>query len=151
LNKPDGIKVQIPEMSRALESGKLVEFETHGFSMIPLLHNGGDRVILKQPNFPLQVNDVALCKTDDGRYLLHRVISLNNGGYTLRGDNCTATEFCSCDDDVVGVAVSFIRRGKVIEVNSGKYRFYVRHRALFLKLWRAFWRISDFFVRLFRR
>ena len=151
MSKPNGIEAQIPEMRRVLESGKLVEFETHGFSMIPLLHDGGDKVILGQPKFPLQINDVALCKTDDGRYLLHRVISLDNGGYTLRGDNCTSVEFCLGDSDVVGVAVSFIRGGKVIEVNSSKYRFYVRNRVLLLKLWRAFWRVSDFFVKLFRR
>ena len=151
MSKPNGIEAQIPEMRRVLNSGKFVEFETHGFSMIPLLHDGGDRVILSKPKLPLQINDVALCKTDDGRYLLHRVISLDNGGYTLRGDNCVSTEFCSCDDDVIGVAVSFIRSGKTIDVNSGKYRFYVRNRVFLLKLWRAVWYISDFFVKLFRR
>lgn len=151
MSKPNGIESQIPEMRSALQSGKLVEFETHGFSMIPLLHDGGDRVILAQPSFPLRLNDVALCKTDEGRYVLHRVIAINNGGYTLCGDNCVTTEFCVGDSDVVGVAAAFIRNGKKTEVSSKKYRFYVRHRAFFLKLWRVRWRISDFFVRLFRR
>lgn len=150
LSKPNGIESQIPEMRIALQNGKLIEFETHGFSMIPLLHNGGDRVVLSQPRFPLEVNDVALCKTDDGRYVLHRVVSVNNCGYTLRGDNCVTTEFCADDNDVIGVAVSFIRRGKLIEANSRKYRYYVRNRKVLLNLWRAYWRISDFFVKLLR-
>ena len=151
MSNPKGIESQIPQMRKALQSGKMVEFETHGFSMIPLLHNGGDSVILEKPRFPLNINDVALCRTDEGRYVLHRVISHNNGGYTLRGDNCSTTEFCVGDADVVGVACSFIRRGKNIEVNSRKYRFYVCHRVTFLKIWRLYWNISDFFVKLFRR
>ncbi len=151
MSNPKGIESQIPEMRKALQNGKMVEFETHGFSMIPLLHDGGDSVILEQPAFPLKVNDVALCRADDGRYVLHRVISINNGGYTLRGDNCSTTEFCAGDSDVVGVACSFIRRGRLIDVKSGKYLFYVRHRDCFLKLWRVFWKVSDYFVKLFRR
>ena len=151
MSKPNGIESQIPEMRSVLQSGRLVEFETHGFSMIPLLHDGGDKVVLKQPCFPLKVNDVALCKTDEGRYVLHRVVSLRDGGYVLRGDNCTTTEFCAGDSDVAGIAVSFIRSGKKIEINSRKYCIYVRYRTLFLKLWRAYWHVSDFFVRLLRR
>ncbi len=151
MSNPKGIETQIPEMRKVLQCGKKVKFETHGFSMIPLLHDGGDSVILEQPSFPLKVNDVALCKTDEGRYVLHRVIAINNSGYILRGDNCSTTEFCAGDSDVVGVACSFIRRDKNIEVDSRKYRFYVRHRVLLLRLWRMYWKVSDFFVRLFRR
>ncbi len=151
MSKPNGIESQIPEMRSVLQSGKLVEFETHGFSMIPLLHDGGDMVILAQPSFPLRLNDVALCRTDDGRFVLHRVVAINDGGYTLRGDNCVTTEFCADDSDVVGVASAFIRNGKKIEVSSKKYRFYVKHRTFWLKLWRVWWRISDCFVKLFRR
>lgn len=151
MSNPKGIESQIPEMRKALQNGKKAQFETHGFSMIPLLHDGGDSVILEQPRFPLKVNDVALCRTDDGRYVLHRVIALDNGGYTLRGDNCCTTEFCVGDSDVIGLACSFIRKGRVIDVEGKKYLFYVRHRSFFLKLWRIFWKVSDFFVRLFRR
>lgn len=151
MSNPKGIEYQIPEMRKTLQSEKNVQFETHGFSMIPLLHDGGDSVILEQPRLPLKVNDVALCRTTDGRYVLHRVISLDNGGYTLQGDNCSTTEVCGGDSDVVGVACSFIRRGRVIDVKGRKYLFYVRHRSFFLKLWRMFWKVSDFFVRLFRR
>ena len=151
MSNPNSIENQVPEMRKALQNGKKVEFETHGFSMIPLLHDGGDSVILEKPQFPLNVNDVALCRTDEGRYVLHRVISHDNGGYTLRGDNCSTTEFCAGDSDVIGVACSFIRRGRLIDVKSGKYLFYVRHRDCFLKLWRVFWKVSDYFVKLFRR
>lgn len=146
----NSLSSNLPDIKKALDTGKIVEFETHGFSMIPLLHDGGDKVLLRKAKF-LKLNDVALCKTDEGRYVLHRVINLNNSGYTLKGDNCVTTEHCTGNDDVIGVAVGFIRKGRKISVNSWSYQFYVRHRTLFLKLWRVFWHVVNFFVKLFRR
>ncbi len=150
MNKRNDLVSQLPDMISALQSNKLVEFETHGFSMVPLLRDGGDRVVLKKAEKPLDIGDVALCKTDDNRYVLHRVISTENG-YTLQGDNCSSFERCAGDSDVIGVATSFIRKGKTVSVSSKKYKFYVRHRAFFLRLWRFYWRIADWFVKRFRK
>lgn len=149
MNKSNDLISQLPDIVSSLQSGKLVEFETHGFSMVPLLRDGGDRVILKKADKPLAVGDVALCKTDDNRYVLHRVLSVEDG-YILKGDNCILTEHCSGDSDVIGVAVAFIRKGKTIETADKKYLFYVRHRAFFLKVWRLFWSIADRLVKIFR-
>ncbi len=149
MNNCNDLASQLPDIISALQCGKLVEFETHGFSMVPLLHDGGDRVILRKADKPLEVGDVALCKTDDDRFVLHRVVSKDNG-YTLKGDNCVTTEHCSDDSDVIGVVSAFIRKGRIIETTDKKYLFYVRHRAFFLKLWRIFWSISDGLVKIFR-
>lgn len=149
MSKANDLYSQLPAMREALESGKKIEFETHGHSMIPLLHDGGDKVILTLSEKPLQVNDVALCKTSEGRYVLHRIVEVSGGGYVLKGDNCVNIEFCKSDEDVIGVACGFIRRGKMISVTDKNYIFYVNHRALFLKMWRVFWRIADAFVKLF--
>ena len=149
MNKRNDLVSQLPDIVASLQSGKLVEFETHGFSMVPLLRDGGDRVILKKADKPLAVDDVVLCKTDDNRYVLHRVVSVNDG-YTLKGDNSVLTEHCSGDSDIIGVAVTFIRKGKIIEATDKKYLFYVRHRALFIKIWRLFWSVADRLVKIFR-
>lgn len=149
MNKSNDLISQLPDIVSSLQNGKLVEFETHGFSMIPLLRDGGDRVILKKADKPLRVGDVALCKTDDNRYVLHRVLSVEDG-YILKGDNCVLTEHCPGDSDVIGLATAFIRNGKIIEVTDKKYLFYVRHRAFFLKVWRLFWSIADRIVKIFR-
>lgn len=149
MNKSNDLISQLPDIVSSLQSGNLVEFETHGFSMVPLLRDGGDRVILKKADKPLAVGDVALCKTDDNRYVLHRVLSVEDG-YILKGDNCILTEHCSGDSDVIGLATAFIRKGKIIEVTDKKYLFYVRHRTFFLKVWRLFWSIADRIVKIFR-
>lgn len=149
MNKCNDLVSQLPDIVASLQSGKLVEFETHGFSMVPLLRDGGDRVILKKADKPLAVDDVVLCKTDDNRYVLHRVVSVDDG-YTLKGDNSVLTEHCSGDSDIIGVAVAFIRKGKIIEATDKKYLFYVRHRALFIKIWRLFWAVADRLIKIFR-
>ena len=48
LNKRNDLISQLPDIVSALQNGKLVQFETHGFSMVPLLRDGGDRIILKK-------------------------------------------------------------------------------------------------------
>ena len=151
MSKRNDLVSQLPQMCAALQSGKMVEFETHGISMIPLLHDVGDTVILKKADSKLSVGDVALCRTNDARYVLHRVITVDGDGYILKGDNCVNTERCASHSDVIAVADSFVRNGKRISVSDKKYRFYVRHRSLILKLWRAYWKVSDFFVKLFRK
>lgn len=151
MSKANDLISQLPAMRQALGNGKKVEFETHGHSMIPLLHDGGDKVILTLNKASLKVNDVALCKTSDGRYVLHRVVALDGNGYVLKGDNCVNTEYCQSDDDVVGVACCFIRRGKAISVTDKKYLFYVKHRNFILRLWRAFWCVADTVTGLFHR
>lgn len=150
MNKQNDLKSQIPAIREALEKGKKVEFETHGHSMIPLLHDGGDRVIIQLNTTPLKINDVALCKTDTSKFVLHRVIALSDGGYILKGDNCVNTERCLSDNDVIGVACAFIRRGKLLTVEDKKYLYYVNHRKPLLMLWRSFWFVADFFMTRFR-
>ena len=132
-----------PELRATIDSGKIAEFETHGFSMVPLLHDGGDRVRLVKPKGKLSVEDVALCVTDTGKYVLHRVIGLKDGGYVLKGDNCIGTEFVKSDSDVIGVACAFIRRGRLIETNSSVYKFYCRFRKPLLRIWQLFWNVAD--------
>ena len=132
-----------PQIRASLEQGKIAEFETHGFSMVPLLHDGGDFVRLKKSTNKLSLGAVAFCKTDDNRYVLHRVIGYKDEGYILKGDNCQTCEFCRNDADVIGVAVAFVRKGKVIEADSFKYRLYTKFRKPFLAFWRFFWKIAD--------
>lgn len=148
MNNHKSLRELEPELRATLDTGKIAEFETHGFSMIPLLHDGGDRVRLVKPKGRLSVGDVALCVTDTGKYVLHRVIALKDEGYVFKGDNCIGTEFCKGDSDIIGVACAFIRRGRLVDTNSFSYRFYCRFRKPLLRLWQLFWKFADKFAAL---
>ena len=66
---------------------------TVGVSMRPMLRNRRDRIILRP------VGEERLCKWDlplyrrpDGKYVLHRIIGVEDGYYIIRGDNTYAKE-----------------------------------------------------------
>ena len=60
---------------------------TVGVSMLPMLKTGRDSVVIVKKEARLRPLDVALYKRGD-KYVLHRVISVIDGGYIIRGDNC---------------------------------------------------------------
>ena len=64
---------------------------TVGVSMLPMLKTGRDSVVIVKKEARLRPLDVALYKRGD-KYVLHRVISVIDGGYIIRGDNCYSDE-----------------------------------------------------------
>ena len=103
---------------------KSVTFVVRGFSMRPFLEDGRDKVILAPPREP-KIGDVVLAEVREQTYALHRVIKINDGTYTMRGDGnpLRMTEEFTYDR-IVGVADGFIRKGKTIYTCSRKWRCY---------------------------
>jgi len=95
-----------------------------GVSMLPLLHEHRDIVVLKKPNGRLQKYDVALYKMPDGRYILHRIIKVRENDYVICGDNCVAREYGITDNNILGVMKEFVRNGKTYSTDSAGYRVY---------------------------
>ena len=60
---------------------------TVGTSMLPMLKNRRDTIVVKAKTERLKPLDVALY-TRGGKYILHRVLSVTDTGYIIRGDNC---------------------------------------------------------------
>ena len=80
-----------------------------GVSMMPMLRQGEDRVLLVRPTFPLEPDTVALYKRGQD-YVLHRVIEYKSGVYCFRGDNCAADESVP-QEQILGVLSGFWRGG----------------------------------------
>lgn len=109
------------------EKGTLV-YSNSGRSMLPLIREGKDMVVLVRPTGPLKKYDVPLYKPTPfhGKYVLHRIIKVQNGQYVIRGDNCITTERGITDKDIVGVLSSVIRSGKEVKTSALGYRIYSR-------------------------
>lgn len=105
------------------KDGKLV-YKTKGCSMLPLLRQDRDLVIIEVPSSRLKPLDVALYKRDSN-YILHRVIRVEDGYYLIRGDNTYALETVP-DTAVLGVLAGFQRNGKQVSVSNRLYRLYSR-------------------------
>ena len=73
-----------------LETGKYVG-PTVGVSMLPMLKNRRDSIVVVKKTERLNPLDVALYKRGND-YVLHRVLQPIDGGYIIRGDNCYTDE-----------------------------------------------------------
>ena len=114
-------------ITEKLEKGGTVTFTPNGTSMLPMLRDGEDVVVLKKPNGRLRLFDVPLYRRpSDGHFVLHRVIDFqNDGGYVLCGDNQFHKERGIYDKDIIGLMTSFTRKGKSYTPESVRYRTYI--------------------------
>ena len=107
------------------EKGKQsVTFVVRGYSMRPFLEDRRDKVILIPPRTP-KVGDVVLAAIGERVYALHRVIKIENGIYTMRGDgNPLSMKEQFREADIIGIAQAFIRKGKVVPTAGFKWQAY---------------------------
>lgn len=113
---------------------------TVGVSMLPMLKNRRDTVVISAKTERLKPLDVALYKRGDA-YVLHRVLSVKEDGYWIRGDNCYSDEDIP-EQAVIGVLTEFFRKGKHIFCTDKKYLRYAKRRVKWYKPRRFFVRIK---------
>ena len=121
-----------------LTNGKYVG-PTSGVSMLPMLKDRRDTIVVLPKTERLKPLDVALYKRGD-LYVLHRVLSVTPNGYIIRGDNCYSDENVP-ENAVIGVLSEFFRKDKHYYCTDEKYLKYVKKR---LKRYKP----RRFFVRL---
>ncbi len=121
--------------------------KTEGTSMMPMLKQGRDRVIIVPPTFPLKKYDIPVYRRDD-HYTMHRIIKIKKDGrYIICGDNRVNFEYDIIEKQVIGVLAAYMRGDEYIELNDEKYLHYVK------KLGRRYpirW-IKNFLFRLKRK
>lgn len=124
-----------------LDMGGTVTFTPHGESMLPMLRDGQDVVVLKKPVGRLKLYDIPLYRRGDGSFVLHRVIDYDNdGSYVLCGDNQFKREHGIKDSDIIAVVTAFCRKGRPYSMDSVPYRLYVPfwyHTRPFRRIYRA--------------
>ena len=113
---------------------------TVGVSMLPMLKNRRDTIVVKPKTERLKRLDVALYKRGDD-YVLHRVLAPVEGGYIIRGDNCYADENVP-EEAVFGVLTEFFRKDKHILCTDKKYLRYAERRVKTYRFRRFFVRIK---------
>ncbi len=104
--------------------GRLI-YTNVGDSMMPLIKQGRDVLIIEKTNGRLKKYDVPLYQRDSGQYVLHRILKVRRNDYVICGDNRSHPETGITDRHIIGVLTGIIRNGKEISVGSLKYRIYV--------------------------
>lgn len=112
-----------------LDSGGEFTIFPRGTSMLPLIVQGRDSVTLEKA--PVRPGDIAFYQRADGSYILHRVISEQNGSFTMCGDNQLSPEPGITPEQITARVRYITRNGKKIPAGKFSYRAYVF-------LWRSF-------------
>lgn len=99
------------EVKDLIAQGHSVTLRVRGNSMMPLLHDNKDSVILTPYSNP-QKGELVLAEIKHGVYVLHRIIKIDGQRITLMGDgNISGTEQCLIRN-IAGIATEIIRNGK---------------------------------------
>lgn len=106
------------------QNGKLI-YTNRGDSMMPLIRQGRDLLIIVPVQGRLKKYDVPLYKRDNGQYVLHRILKVREHDYVICGDNRWSKEYGITDRHIIGILTGVIRNGREISVNDRKYKAYV--------------------------
>ncbi|GEM_PF-1341672 len=98
------------------EQGRLI-YTNVGDSMFPVIRER-DLLIIEAVKEPLKVGDVPLYKRDSGQYVLHRIVAIKKGKYSMKGDNRTFIEKGITDKHIIGVLTGIVRNGKTYPVET---------------------------------
>ena len=115
----------VPLFLERLEAGQQVRFSPMGTSMLPMLREERDSVVLSPAPQRLRKYDLPLYQRDNGAYILHRVTAVGQT-YTCIGDNQFVYEHGVRQDQIVAVVTGFRRKGRDHTVTEPGYRFYCR-------------------------
>lgn len=132
------MEVLAPLMMERLAAGQSVRFSPKGISMLPMLRQGKDNVVLSPVPARLKKYDLPLYQRDNGQYVLHRVIQVGTT-YTCMGDNQFIPEPGLRHDQMIGVVTGFYREEKFHDVQEWGYRLYSRvwyHSRHLRRFWR---------------
>lgn len=119
------LEQMVPLIREQLAMGKRVKFAPRGTSMLPMLRQGIDSVILSPLPEKLKKYDVPLYQRDNGQFVLHRIVK-TVGTYTCMGDNQFVPEQGLRHDQMIAVVTAFCRGDREIPVTAISYRVYCR-------------------------
>ena len=116
------VEEMLPLMLEVLESGGEFRFYPKGTSMLPLLRQGVDSVVLRTC-VSVKKNDICLYIRNSGEYVLHRVVKVNkNGTFCFCGDNQLEAECGVHREQVIAKVVAVIKGEKRTGTGSFWYR-----------------------------
>ena len=115
---------EVLKFEDVIERDGAIIFPNKGSSMLPLIRQGKDLMVIEKLSGKPQLFDAVLFKRANGQYVLHRIMRECDGGYFIIGDSCSEGEFVS-EEQIIGRLSAVIRGGKRLDVSDFKCRCYV--------------------------
>ena len=96
-----------------------------GFSMLPMLRQGKDKVELAPLPEKLKKYDLPVYRYPSGKIVMHRVVAVREDHYLCMGDSTYKYETIY-PHQMIGVVSAFLRGEKRISVDDPWYRLYCK-------------------------
>ena len=125
------------QVESEIEAGRSVRFKVKGNSMYPLLRNGIDEVTLSPLYKEPDKMDIILFKYN-GKHILHRIINIKDGVYTIQGDGIYASYETCVREDIIGVVTAIHKQNSTTldpYSKSIKFSSLVWIRIRFVRRW----------------
>ena len=114
----------VPLLQLQMEKGGSAVLPITGTSMLPMLRNDIDSVVITPVTRPLKKGDIPLYKRENGSFVLHRIVGFREDAYLCCGDNQWLKETVK-KEQVIAVVCAYFRAGTRRSLNSLSYRLYV--------------------------
>ena len=132
----------LSEAIRLVSEGIEVTFPVNGRSMRPFIEGGRDSVVLVRPT-NVKPMDVVLAKTEDNRYVIHRVLEMAGERVTLMGDgNLQGREHAECKQIYAKVT-------HVVHPNGYKRSLYTPFIQFVQKMWVSLLPLRRYLLKLY--
>ncbi len=130
----------MPLIRERLAAGQNVRYlPFRGVSMLPLLRQGKDAVELAPLPARLKKYDLPVYQYPSGKYVMHRVVKVEESCYICLGDNTYEYEHVT-PDMLIGLVCAIKRGEKRISLDAWTYRAYAR-------IWCAIFPLRKFLMR----
>lgn len=125
-----------------LENSYDLQVKTLGYSMFPFIKYGDSITISSLKDSP-KIGDLILFKKKE-KLILHRLIKIKyNSGpvFITKGDSSFNYDEPIIESEILGKAIEIKRKGKLINLESKKYRIinYFLSKISFLRIFRLYW------------
>ncbi len=118
----------LPLMEEVIADGGTFRFYPRGISMQPLICQGRDSVELGRAD-DIALGDAVFYRRDNGQYVLHRIVDVRNGLYTMCGDHQGhALEYGIRREQVLYKLVGYYKGEEYHSADEEAYREYVKKR-----------------------
>lgn len=115
-----------------------------GTSMLPLIRQKKDSVVLTAPKFPLSKGDIIFYQRKNGQFVLHRIVKKSVDSYVCCGDNQVQLEPGIDESMIIAVVEAVYREDKRIEKGNVLYKLYLFIWQFFL-IRRIVWKLRRLF------
>jgi len=138
----------MPIIVEHLQGGNSVRFSPKGISMLPMLREGTDSVVISPVPKKIKKFDIALYQRENGQYILHRIVKKGNT-FVCIGDNQFKFEKGVKREQLIAVVTSFNRGDKCYSINAFSYKLYCvfwHYSRVYRHIYRALkWRVKRVF------